>query len=1113
MTTIELLQRYPPHHDSIRHGKASGETKAFNGEEPNPALPKPDPTQALDAKTKLLHDAFDRANDYLAKTQPEPASEYEGTFWKDPKRPRSRSPAYSEISDSFQSSDRIEHCMDEVLSTPLSSTSAQFRGPEGRPLGIEVAINEYFRGRLSTPILQEKELPNALTLRKRKQQRPHFGGGSNREWQETASCESVPFEQHGEGQYQQERSRVLFEEHEKRQDHLDSGSLKVQASRQQNYTSPQQGNDSGYQQERSELDNPKLQKQNDEDDESELDGVRIPLLSARRYDDDQSGIPLLSARRYGDDQSGIPLLSARRCGDDQSSVVKASSELHPALAHGNLPIGPLSTPEFQCEKPQGLYSHNSATPCLHRDSPQTALSHSPPRNEITHKNAYQAEPRINALAHPLHENICSSTPLDPCENTGVKSINREIGSQKTFEDSENDIFQPFKTVTSEDSEVDTDSDIVSWKTSGPLEDIPEESEDTFINTSPLNHGEPQHFTPSFAKALNPQTSSGMGETRDSVLALHGPQTELSALSSSPPCVTPKLKLMINPRKSPFAMTEPSMHHAIKAKSSEPVLSAATVAELKDPTRKKGCLSAATWADMKKTALSQRHSNTRPNAPKDKSQADLHPLLRSKPFSLSSFQPSEEVNDSPLQYYFEDDDSEGQEDEEEDNFNHQITMKPRLRPEAQDAETFVTQISVKEYPSSQFGKMREDAVPRYQCNDDDTEGHEAECAGAITSQRSTLRSSYDTKLVPTLENLPPSLHSTSPSATSRLSVWALGSADVMPSSTFQPSISSSSRGCYPNSAIGSPAAYNSWALTPHDHEHGNSFGTPSSATTLPTSTVPTPDTSFHSSSAVSRGMMMTPSSSFGQVVTHSPSSREIPMTPSSSFGNFTGNRTYRRSVSASSMFARYHRARYPDLPTAAITDSIVSSTKSAENDKARDTNDPFTSTCDTTIPFSLNLQTPSKENLADILTTGVDTFNTPTRRGSSRFSRHKRSFSSSRRPNTNEGIERTLSTMIFNPYRSRSRSRSHKRSHSTPASIDTTAMPDGSGPGTRRSLSVATTTTKQKWEIAPPPTPLGLRDDFSIRYRPEPLEADDHYFSRKDALQSMKQGLKRVFGRK
>lgn len=1085
MTTIDLLQRYPPHKDFTQHDEAPDTLKAFNGKKPDRTMPNPDSTQYFDAKTKLLNDMLDRVVKDLANSQSEPASEWEGTLWRPPLRPRSRSPAYSEISESFESPGRIEYCTDNLLSTPISPTSAQFKGPDGWPIGIEVAMNDFHRGRLSTSVLQEKELPNPLILRSQKQRTPRFGGNGNRGGQETASCESVPSEQHGDGQHQQEReglkplafqeqqSNRLLQQYGERQDHLDSVSLKPLAALQQSFTRPQQPSDRQYRQESVDLDHAEMQQQSDE--ENHL------TLSARKY------------------------------SDKQNSLGNASSEFYPALAHGKLPIGlgfenaslELSTFHFHGEEHDGFYAQIDGTSLLYKDSPQTALSNSPPRYKVTHEDAHQAELRIHVLPDALYENPDSSKALSPSENIGVGSIDREIGCQNTFEDSENDTLQGIGLVTSEDSEADTDSNIVFWKTSGPLEDILEEDPLTSIFT--LDQDQPQHFAPGSAEHLDLPKNFRAGERRDSMLALHRPQTEPSSLSLSSPRVLPTLKLTISPSSKPqFESTKPSRHRPIDVKSSESILSATTMAELKDATRGKGRLCAGSLAEMRKTAESQPHFQTGSDSPKDQSQADIHPLLRSKSFFRPSYQPSRIFNDTSLRYVFEDDDSESHEAEVGDSSSHQITIQHRslFQPEAQDAESVVTQISTKEHQLPQLGKVTDDTVPRYTCNDDDTEGHEAEHGGTFTSHWSTLRSSNDTTLVPSLKTAS-CLPSTSPSPTSHLSASADGSPDVMPSSILQPSISPSTTGYYLNSAIGSPAAYNSWASTPQFPGRGNSSSTPSSAATLPTSTIPTPNASFNSSSSTSRGMTMTPSSSFGQSVDNVPNSGGITMTPSSSFSDFTGNRNYRRSVSVSSMFARYHKARCPDLPTAAMTDSILSSKESAER-----ANDPFTSTCDTSTPFSFNLKTPSKEDLAVTLNTGVDQFHTPTKRTPGRFSLHRRSLSTSGRPNPNEGIERALSTMVFIPQRSRL----HKRSNSISTSIDTTVRPDDSGLGHRRSLSIATT-VEQKWEIAPPPTPLGLRDEFSMRYRPEPHEANNHYSPRKDALQGIKHGLKKVFGRK
>ena len=1091
MTTVDLLQRFTTHKDLTHHGKAPDESETSDGKKPNPSMPNPDPSQYLDAKTKLLHDMLNRAVKDIASSRSEPVSEYEGTFWRSPLLPRPRSPAYSDISDSFESPDRIEHCTNVLLSTPMSPASNQFKGPDGWPLGIEVAMNDFRRGKLSTPVLVEKELPNPMVLRKRKQQTPRSGGNGNREWQETASRENAASTQHGNGGHRQEggglkplvfqkqQTSVLSQSYGERQDHLHSVSLRPLASQQQSFANPHEQSDCELQQEGVDLDTPESQVESGEN--IDLDLVCIPTLCARKF------------------------------GDDQFARGNASSELHPDLANGKLPIGlglknaPLQPSIFQphSEEHDASQKRLDDTCLIRKGGPQITQSGSAPRNIATHEETHHAVSRTNDFSNALDEKFNSAETSRAYENTGVKSIDREIGCQKTFEDSENGKLQGIELQASKGSGADTDSDIVSWKSLGPLEDILEESEDQLTSTPTLDQGQPQHFTLGSAEPLDLHRSSWANDKRDSMVALQEPRTKVSTLSLRSPRVRPTLNLTIDPSSTPqHESTKPSANKPIGTKSSESILSAATMAELHDPTRKKGRLSAAALAEMRKTAESQPHFQTGPNSPKDQSQAHIHPLLRSKSFSRPFSQYSNAVNTSPLRYVFEDDDGGYHKDGETDGFSNQITMKPRslLRPEGQDSETFIKQISTKENPL-QLDKMTEDIVPRYLCNDDDTE---AEYVGALTSQKSTLSFSNDTTQVPSPENATPP--STSWSKTSRTSTLVVGSPDLTSSFVLQPSNSPPMTGYYPNLAIGSPAAYNSWASTPNHHKQGNCSSTPSSGATLLTSTVPTPDTSFHGSSPTSLGTTMTPSSSFGQFASKLPTAHGIPMTPSSSFGNITGNRTQRRSISASSMFTRYHKARYQDPPTAAMTDAMVSSKESAEESQAKEvTNDPFTSTGDTSTPFSLNLKAPSKEDLANTSNIGAHEFNTPTKRSLRRLSLNRRSLSISGRPS----LERALSTMIFPPHRARL----HKRSHSISGSIDTTSKPDSISLGNRRSLSIATSTAEQKWEIAPPPTPLLLRDDFSMRYRPEPLEAEDHYSSRKDAVQGTKQGWKKVFGRK
>ena len=1118
MTTNELLQHYPPHKDSSHNGKDPDKAKDFNRMEPHFPMPNMDPYNYFDARTKILHQMLDKAVKDLASRQPKPASEWAGTLWRSPGQPRSRSPTYSDISDSFDSPTRIEHCINDLLSTPTSAASAEFKGPDGWPLGIEVAMNDFHRGRLSTSFVQEKELPNPLILRKKEAYVPLFSGSGNREGQETATCGSVPS---GEDEYSQdgqdivalesiafrgEQSNVRFQKDGERQDHRDSAGDERLASQEQSDTSPQHLSEEQHRQERLDLDLDLDELQEQMKEEKTLDLDCIPILSARKY------------------------------GDDGNSREYASSELHPAVAQGKEPIGlALANPGLQ---PPASYlytkeydgSHfitDGASLCSEINRP-TALSQLQPHSEETQDGPHPKNPQINALADAFdgraNFSIASAASKDP----GAESINGDIGCQNTLDHTEDNTLGGTRPLTSEDNDADADTDTTTWTTLGPLEDILEESEEPLADTVTLEQGQPQHFTPESAQPLELQNPSGIDETYDSMLCLREPQHKSPTLSLGLPRFPPKLSLTIAPSaKAQYELTQPSTYRCVDGNSSE--APAATKTMLKNTTQKKGCLSPAALVELRKIAIAraQPHFLTAPDSPNDQAQAEVHPLLRSGSSSPSSSQLSKATNDSPLKYIFEDDDNEPH-NAEGDSFGHPIAMKPYspFQSEAQGIESFVTRLSRKERPSSQFGKITEDActAPGDRWKADNTEGHEADHENNFNAQRSTLRSSNDTTLVPSLESATRS--STSPSMTSRDSAASIEPPDLMLSSICQLQKSMSSKGYCPDSAMGSSAAYNSWASTPHHHEHGNSSCTPSSAATVPTSTVPTPNTLFHCSSSNSRGMTVTPSSSFGNFTGSEPASRGNLMTPSSSFGqlggkspvpcgfskapsssisNFNSYKAYRRSVSTSNMFARYQKARYPDLPTATMTDSMGSSDRSAQAKEVN--NDPFTSTHNTTTTCNFNLKPPSKEDLGDKPDTGVNQFNTPTKRSSGRFSLHRRSLSISGRPTKNEGLEGALSTMIFSP----PRNRLHKRSRSISGSIDTTTRLEGSGSGHRRSLSAAN--VKQKWEMAPPPTPLALRDEFSMRYRPEPLEADDHYFRRRDALQGMKQGLKKVFSRK
>ncbi|KAM0797405.1 hypothetical protein BDR22DRAFT_438379 [Usnea florida] len=1120
MTTNELLQHYPLHNDSNDHGKDPDKARDSHSMQPHHPMSNRDPCQYFDAKTKILHNMLDKVVKDLAGRQPEPASEWAGTLWRSPGQPRSRSPTYSDISDSFDSPTRIEHCINDLLSTPTSAASAEFKGPDGRPLGIEVAMNDFHRGRLSTAVVQEKELPNPLILRKKVACMPLFGGNGNREEQGTASCGSVPFGEHDDSQdptdiialgsiaLQREQSNVRFQQDGERQGHQDSAGHERLASREQSGdTRPQHVSEEPYRQENLDLDLglDELQEQMNEEEKASDLGYCIQILSARKYGD----------------------------AGNSRGYEYASSELHSAVAQREEPIGLALSPGLQPptsylytkEYNGSRFKTDGASLSIQHDR-LTALSQLPPHSGKPQDDPPPNYSKINALADALDGKANFSIASAAFKDPGVERISGDIDCQNKLGHSENNTLGGTRPLTSENSEVDADTDITTWTTLGPLEDILEESEEPLADTVTLGQGQPQHFAPEPSQPLELQNPNGTGGTHDSMLCLRETQTKSPNLSFDLRRFPPKLSLTIAPSaKAQYELTQPSTYHCVDSSSSESP--AATKTMSKNATQKKGCLSAAAVAELRKIARSQPHFLTAPDSPSDQAQAEVHPLLRSGSSSHSSSQPSKVANDSPLKYMFEDDDNERYK-AEGDSFSHLITMKPHslFQPEAQGIESFVTRLSRRERPSSQFGKITEDTCTASgdRRKADTTAGHEVDHEDNFNAQRSTLRSSNDTTLVPSLESATRS--STSPSMMSRNSAASIEQPDLMQSSILQLPKSISRNGYYADSAIGTSAAYNSWASTPHHHEHGTSSCTPSSAATVLTSIVPTPSTNFYCSSSTSRGMTVTPSSSFGKFTDSEHASRGDLMTPSSSFGqlggkspsscgssmapgssvrNFNNYKAYRRSVSTSNMFARYQKARYPNLPTATITDSMVSSDKSVQAKEFN--NDPFTSTHITTTPCNFNLKPPSKENLADKPNTGVNQFNTPTKRSSGRFSLQRRSLSISGRPTKNEGLESALSTMVFSP----PRNRLHKRSRSISGSIDTTARPEGSGSGHRRSLSAAN--VKQKWEMAPPPTPLALRDEFSMRYRPEPLEADDHYFRRRDALQGMKQGLKKVFGRK
>ena len=1111
MTTIDLLHCYPPH--------KGDEKKAVESSEPNLTMPDLNPSQYFDPKTKLLHEMLDSVVKDLANSQPEPASPWDGTLWRSPHRPRSRSPTYSEISDSFESPARIEHCTKELLSTPISPKSPQVKGPDGWPLVVEVAMNDFHRGRLSTPILEKTELPNRLIVRKRQQQTSCFGGGDSRERQETGSCISVATEGQRDSQCQQEnmilrplafqkqQSNVLVQQYDETQDNVDSASLKPLHSQQLGFTGLDEQSDCQYGHKSVDLQRTELQQQSDGG--SQADCFYVPTLSARRYS-----------------------------GKGHSLLRNASTDLHPALTNDNLPIGLcLENAELKHsiiqsygEEHDDYHAQTDGTYSLRKDCRPVVLSDALSTNKEIDEHA---EPRLSTLVDAV--DACSkrtsfSKVIGAVDNIGVESLDHKTGRYNTLEDSGDNKLHLLESPAPEDSNVsnvNTDSDIVSWRSSGLLKDVVEESEDLLTHTKTLDQRQPQHSTLGSAQPLHPQKAGEACERRNNMLALQGPNTKQRTPSSSPQRVPPTLKLtIITSTTSQSNLTKQSKRRPSDKKLAQSVPSAAKMAQLKDSTRKEGRLSPAALAEMRKTARSQPHFQTGPNSPEDQSQAQIHPLLRSKSFSRPSSPTSNIASNPALKYVFEDDDSECLENEKEDGVGHWISTKPcsSFETQAQNTESSINHAFNEEYTPPQSGKAMGNTMPMILYKKDDTEGQEAghtersnDKAFELSSKSMTLPSS----MLPANWPLPmdgPSLS-------------AVGSLDVLPSSIFQPPVLPATPGYYYlDSAIGTPATYNSWASTPHRHEHGNCCGTPSSATTLPTSAVPTLNSTLCSNSPASCGMTMTPASSVGQITVNlpasrgsemtpsssfghfagkTPDSRRAPITPSSSLGDFTDSKLNRRSISISSVFAHYRKARNTGLPTPATTDSIASSKESAEWVQSREiANDPFTSAHDSNTAFSLIVKTPSKENLAEIPSKGTDGFHTPTRRSSGRFSLSRRSLSTCRRPDTNEDLEQALSSLIFKPSRSRPQERSDRASRP----IDSAKKPDGSGSGRGSSLNIATNNANTNWEIAPQPTPLLLRDEFSMRYRPEPLEAQDHHALRKDALQGVKQGLRKVFGR-
>ena len=92
------------------------------------------------------------------------------TFRSQLKRDRSnRDSLFSRFSSGEAKSDinsdqEIEAAIQSILLNPLTKTSEEFRGPNGRPLGVEVAINAYLRGEYSTGDLRREYRPKSLAI-------------------------------------------------------------------------------------------------------------------------------------------------------------------------------------------------------------------------------------------------------------------------------------------------------------------------------------------------------------------------------------------------------------------------------------------------------------------------------------------------------------------------------------------------------------------------------------------------------------------------------------------------------------------------------------------------------------------------------------------------------------------------------------------------------------------------------------------------------------------------------------------------------------------------------------------------------------------------------------
>ena len=81
----------------------------------------------------------------------------------------SRARRHKVLKPGYNSIEERKDCIEELLVTSITATSSEFSGPDGRSLGVEVAINAYCQGELSTGRFHKSILKLAVATKLQKE--------------------------------------------------------------------------------------------------------------------------------------------------------------------------------------------------------------------------------------------------------------------------------------------------------------------------------------------------------------------------------------------------------------------------------------------------------------------------------------------------------------------------------------------------------------------------------------------------------------------------------------------------------------------------------------------------------------------------------------------------------------------------------------------------------------------------------------------------------------------------------------------------------------------------------------------------------------------------------